>query len=134
MGTYIVQHCLNNPSQISDIVRFLIGFALEDSSELLLDLNDPDFAYVAVEGGQVLVTHRRRVRDVRLANAKRRQVIAQCGALLCESCGLRSDTGANQWDDRCFEIHHRDPLVGGEGETRIEDLACLYRNYHAIVD
>lgn len=134
MGSHIIEHCLRNPDQIGDIVRFLIGFAIEDPSELVIDLNDPNSAYLAVEGGQVLVTHRRRVRDVRLANAKRRQVIAQHGALFCESCGLRSDAGLNHWDDRCFEIHHRDALAGGECETRIEDLACLCRNCHSLVD
>ena len=134
MGGHLIQHCLNNPDQISDIVRFLVGFVLDDPSGLVIDLNDPNSAYVGVEGGQVLVTHRQRVRDLRLSNAKRRQVIAEHGALLCESCGLRSDDGVNHWDDRCFEIHHRDALAGGERETRIEDLACLCRNCHAIVD
>jgi 5-methylcytosine-specific restriction protein A len=85
------------------------------------------------ESGVVLVTHRRRERDPKLASKKKQQVLEQTGALACEACGFDSEAQFGIFG--VIECHHLkavSDLKPGE-KTHVSDLRLVCPNCHRLV-
>lgn len=93
----------------------------------------PDDDIEADETSVVVVTHRRRERDRKIAKRKREQVLADTGALACEACGF--DSEARFGIEGIIECHHLKPVAELEpGEkTRLADLRLVCPNCHRLV-
>ena len=88
-----------------------------------------------VEGGRKLVVHLRRERDRSIVELKKRKVLAETGALICECCGFDfADFYGERGTEFC-EAHHRVPLgtLDEEAETSLEDLAIVCSNCHRML-
>jgi len=89
----------------------------------------------APEGKMRLVAHSKRERRADLTLAKRNEIRAKNGCLICEACGSTEKDFPDSIGEACFEVHHKAPLseVADETETRLADLAMLCANCHRMI-
>lgn len=89
----------------------------------------------AEEGRLLTRLHRIRERNVDLINKKKRRILREKGALLCEVCGFDFRAIYGLLGDGFAECHHEKPLSTlrpGE-KTKLSDLRILCANCHRMV-
>lgn len=91
--------------------------------------------FQGLEGRKKLAQHFRRERRADLAIAKRNEIRANYGQLICEACDIREQDFPKSIGEACFEVHHKIPLadLSEEVETRLIDLAMLCANCHRMI-
>lgn len=88
---------------------------------------------VFAEGLAITRAHQKRERNPKLRK-KLLKKRSEDGALHCDICGFRNQTGDPRFDDAGLEAHHLQPLSEiGETSTRITDLALLCATCHRLV-
>lgn len=86
------------------------------------------------EGRLLLRRHRARERDRRLAEKKKRQVLARTGRLACEVCDFESSARYGSDVAGIIDVHHVIPLhVSGPVRTKLKDLSLLCPNCHRAI-
>lgn len=88
------------------------------------------------EGHERFRLHREKERDPALVKAKRNEVLAQTGQLLCEACDFDfEDFYGSELGHGFAECHHRTPLASLEPghQSRTKDLAILCSNCHRVI-
>lgn len=96
---------------------------------------DLDITNTVTEGGRKLVTHLVRERSHAIVAAKKQQILAATGQLVCEICRFNFNAFYGILGEGFCEVHHRIPLsdVDSSRETRLEDLAILCSNCHRMI-
>jgi hypothetical protein len=113
----------------------LVRWSPSDEAKLAVPSTGDDEEWS--EGKLALVTHLRRERAQGLSAAKKADVLATTGKLLCERCGF--DPVEQYGDDvgeACIEVHHHMVRVADMKDghvTRLADLQCLCANCHRVV-
>jgi 5-methylcytosine-specific restriction protein A len=104
-----------------------------DQTELVPTLELLEFR--ATEGKKRLVAHFKRERRADLTLAKRNEIRAKHGWLICEACACAEKDFPDSIGEACFEVHHKAPLSGvaDETETCLADLAMLCANCHRMI-
>lgn len=113
---------------------------------IMATLEDPDIGKAwpepdnediteAAEGRVLTRKHLARERDRRLVEAKRRQVLAKTGQLVCQACGFDFGVRYGEHGKGFIECHHTKPLASRvqESKTRIDDLALVCANCHRMI-
>ncbi len=117
--------------------RFPISDLAKNLADLQSELVQTDelLEYRGKEGRKFLITHLRRERRPGLALAKRAEIRARNGCLVCEACDATEKGFPVSIGDACFEVHHRAPLseIETETETTLPDLALLCANCHRMI-
>ena len=88
------------------------------------------------EEGQFLTRlHRYRERNTTLVKRKKKKVLAEQNALLCEACGFDFQTVYGDRGDGFIECHHTQPLSESASEvnTKLADLALVCSNCHKMI-
>ena len=89
----------------------------------------------AEEGRLLTRLHRIRERNVDLINKKKRRILREKGALLCEACGFDFHATYGLLGNGFAECHHEKPvstLRPGE-KTKMSDLRIICANCHRMV-
>jgi len=97
---------------------------------------DPELMEIqATEGRQKLVEHLLRERKRGLVVAKRNEVRAACGHLICQSCGLTEAELPNELGEASFEVHHKNHLsqIKGPVQIKLKDMHVLCANCHRMI-
>jgi hypothetical protein len=88
------------------------------------------------EGKPTLVTHLRRERATGLAAAKREEMRAKLGRLVCQRCGFDPVAAfGSPVGEACIEVHHSATPVAEMNPnhpTSLRDLECLCANCHRV--
>jgi len=89
----------------------------------------------AREGKAKLKLHFRRERSRDLIIAKRNEVRAEHGCLVCEACGVTEKSLPKSIGEACFEVHHKTPLsqLTSETHTRLADVSLICANCHKMI-
>ncbi len=99
------------------------------------DIDDELAGFLEGQPRTRMVNHRRRERSLR--DAKIREAIRLTGAVRCEvdACGFDFLATYGEVGREYGQVHHLKPLASNDGTvvTRLEDLAILCANCHAIV-
>lgn len=87
------------------------------------------------EGRVVYRLHRARERNPRLVAAKKRQVLRDGGALVCEVCGFDFEAFYGDQGRGYIECHHAIAVstMAPGAATRLEDVALVCANCHRMV-
>ncbi|MFF4471118.1 HNH endonuclease [Streptomyces sp. NPDC001599] len=87
----------------------------------------------AIEGRLLVRRALARERNPRLRAQKIKHIRRQGAALRCEVCAFSFTDTYGELGEDYIEVHHLTPLhISGEGETRLDDLACLCANCHRM--
>lgn len=122
------------PDRRKDAVGVLYFEEMSDrSTENILDPELLDMG--ASEGKKRLITHIRRERSRDLIIAKRREIRAIRGCLICEACGKSERDLPICIGEACFEVHHKIPfsLLVEQAYTRLADVSLLCANCHRMI-
>jgi 5-methylcytosine-specific restriction endonuclease McrA len=94
---------------------------------------DPTLARLEGQARVRMVIHR--ARESALRAAKIRAAVASTGHLRCEvpGCGFDFEEAYGQLGRGYAQVHHLIPLTEGTRETRLEDLAVVCANCHAMI-
>jgi 5-methylcytosine-specific restriction protein A len=89
----------------------------------------------AVEGKILTRVHRSRERNRGLVARKKARVLAECGRLICETCGFDFAVAYGDRGDGFIECHHTTPLaeLRPNVKTRLSDLALVCANCHRMI-
>jgi 5-methylcytosine-specific restriction protein A len=100
-----------------------------------IDEESIDLLEEAPEGRLLTRVHMRRERNRKLVDSKKRSVLNQGGALICEVCGFDFKVGYGDRGDGFIECHHTKPLEMLEpgGNTHVRDLALVCSNCHRMI-
>jgi 5-methylcytosine-specific restriction enzyme A len=100
-----------------------------------VDADAPLSDSVFPEGRLLTALHRRRERNTKVVARKKRQVMGQHGRLECEACGFDFEAVYGDLGHGYAECHHTIPLssLGGQGATRLSDLAIVCANCHRMI-
>lgn len=94
----------------------------------------PTEVVAAIEGGVSRRTVAQRERDPKLRRAKIEDVRRRCKPVACEVCAFDFRSTYGPHGDGYIQVHHVIPLhFSGEVTTRLEDLALLCANCHAMI-
>jgi len=89
-----------------------------------------------MEGGQKLVTHKKRERSDAASKAKKSKFKAEHGKLFCEKCHLDPVTlFGTELAEACIEVHHKDVQIQDMDDnhvTTLDSLQCLCANCHRL--
>jgi hypothetical protein len=116
-----------------DAVGVLYFEEIPDAENVAPDPELIDFQ--ATEGKQKLIEHFKKERNRGLIIAKRNQIRAAQGYLICESCGLTETELPKGLGDACFEVDHKNPIsqLKGPTKTKLVDLHLLCANCHRLI-
>jgi 5-methylcytosine-specific restriction protein A len=97
--------------------------------------SDNEYITEAAEGRLLTRKHLARERNRKLVEAKRRQVLAKAGKLICEVCGFDFGGRYGEHGRGFIECHHTKPLasLNKQGKTHIDDLALVCANCHRMI-
>jgi 5-methylcytosine-specific restriction enzyme A len=94
-----------------------------------------DLLEEAPEGRLLTHAHFRRERNRTLIESKKRSILKQGGALICEVCGFDFKAEYGERGDGFIECHHEKPLrtLQPGDKTHIRDLALVCSNCHRMI-
>ena len=102
-----------------------------------LGVGDPEIGAVEGAARVRLVIHRARERALRDAKLDQARALSPDGRLRCEvpGCGFDFEAAYGQIGVGFAHVHHLNPLADSDGpsKTRLEDLAVVCANCHAII-
>ena len=117
------------------LTRVIFLKPADDQDELSVFPDVDDGGYSAQEGKRQWRQHLRRERNRGIVKAKKQQVLAAKGKLVCEACDFNfTEFYRPHAADYC-EVHHRIPLyqMKDGAVTRLEDLAIICSNCHRVI-
>ena len=84
------------------------------------------------EGREILVTHKKRERNIEVVKKAKREYYLKCPSLDCQVCGF---SYVSTYGYYYIEAHHIQPLseIQGETFTKVEDLALVCSNCHVML-
>lgn len=127
------RHQPDEVHRLAKQIRALLGdLVASEKGELLEDALEFDQGFP--EGRVIQSVHQRRERRPQLVARKLADVKWRTGRLACESCGFDFQAMYGALGEGYAECHHTRPLSeGGLRQTRLEDLAVVCANCHAMI-